>query len=329
VSAPGSIGFFGAGVVGLRAARTVMAQGARRIVANDPRRIAEQQLVRAVGRLARSGDELEVLDCGVVIVAGGPRQLDQAIEVVRRGGACVTTTDDVTDTMKLIELHDSALVSGARLVVGATFMPGASGLIARMLADRLDFIDEIHVAVHGTGGPTCARQHHHALSGVAAGWHDGDWIERPSGSGRELCWFPDPVGPRDCYRAESPEVHLLHHSFPEVGRISARMSATRRDRLTARLPMLSPPHREGGLGGLRVEVRGSLDGERRAEVLGIAERAGQAAGVIAGTVAMALSDGLISAPGIHVLGDAHLPNELLIDRARAAGLTVHEYVGTY
>ena len=47
--------------------------------------------------------------------------------------------------------------------------------------------------------------------------------------------------------------------------ISARRSARRRDRFTARLPMLSPPHQEGGIGALRVEVRGAPP-RRRARV---------------------------------------------------------------
>ena len=135
--------------------------------------------------------------------------------------------------------------------------PGLSGLFARHLANDLAGCDELHVAVHGTAGPACAREHHHALRGWAIGYQDGTWIERPAGSGRELCWFPEPVGARDCYRGEMPDPWLLHRSFPDVRRISARRSATRRDRFTARLPMLSPPHREGGVGALRVEARGA------------------------------------------------------------------------
>ena len=39
-------------------------------------------------------------------------------------------------------------------------------------------------------------------------------------------------------------------------RVTARVAASRRDRLTARLPMLRPPHPEGLIGAVRVEVRG-------------------------------------------------------------------------
>ena len=87
-------------------------------------------------------------------------------------------------------------------------------------------------------------------------WHDGDWVDYLGGTGRELCWFPEPVGALDCYRADIADPLLLHAAFPDVTRISARRSARRRDRFTARLPMLSPPHEEGGVGALRVELRG-------------------------------------------------------------------------
>ena len=69
--------------------------------------------------------------------------------------------------------------------------------------------------------------------------------------------FPSRSGALDCYRADIADPLLLHAAFPEVSRISARRSARRRDRFTARLPMLSPPHEEGGVGALRVELRGS------------------------------------------------------------------------
>ena len=138
------------------------------------------------------------------------------------------------------------------------------------------------MAVHGTAGPACAREHHRALAGPALGWHDGQWIERRGGSGRELCWFPEPVGARDCYRGEMVDPLLLHRSFPDVARISTRASATRRDRLTARLPMLSPPHAEGGIGALRVEARGhGRSGERITIVQGIAELMGTATAAMA------------------------------------------------
>jgi hypothetical protein len=244
------------------------------------------------------------------------------------GHHVVCTSDDVEDTRELLELDEIARQENRVLVVGAAACPGLSGLLVAELAPRVDTIDEIHVAFHGTGGPGCARQHHRALAGDAVGWHDGEWIDRPGGSGRELLWFPEPLGGKDCYRAELPEPLLLHRSFPEVSRISARMSATRRDRLTARLPMMSPPHAEGGVGGVRVEIRGSLNGERCTEVAGVAERTGIIAGAVAASSAMALLNNADSISGVVTLGDGRLNDRALLDDVIRRGITVFEYIGS-
>ena len=99
------------------------------------------------------------------------------------------------------------------------------------------------------------------------------------GSGRELVWFPDPVGAADCYRAGLADPVLLHRAFPDVARIESRQAATRRDRLTSRLPMLRPPHAEGLVGAVSVEVRGRVDG--RVEHQAMAATAPQAWGAAA------------------------------------------------
>jgi hypothetical protein len=246
---------------------------------------------------------------------------------VQRGIHVVSTSGSVDDVRALLDLDDDARLAGATIVVGAAVSPGLSGLLARHLASRLAGVDELHVAVHGTAGPACAREHHRALRGWAVGWQDDRWIERPAGSGRELCWFPEPVGARDCYRAEMPDPWLLHRSFDGVDRISARMSATRRDRFTARLPMLSPPHREGGIGALRVEARGNDEvGGRAAHIMGIAELIGTAAA----SVAAAFVDLVVSggAPvGVVTASDASLPTHDLLANVARGGVRLQAFTG--
>ena len=204
--------------------------------------------------------------------------------------------------------------------------PGLSGLLARYAGGRFDSVDEIHVAAHGTGGPACARQHHRALAGLALVWQDGMWIERASGSGRELCWFPEPVDAHDCYRAELADPLLLVPAFPGVRRVSARLSATRRDRVTARLPMLRRPHPEGTLGGLRVEVRGTRDGAREVEVLGAIDRPAVAAGAVA---AVAVTHVLARGAPTGVLGmaDARLDTDGLLAELAFRGVKAARYIG--
>jgi hypothetical protein len=262
----------------------------------------------------------------VVLATGGPHA-PVAAHLARAGVSVVSVADSLGDIRELLDLDDHFRAAGATLVVGAAMAPGISGLIARYLASQLEVCDEIHVAVHATAGPACARQHHRALGGRAFGWHDGAWIERPAGSGRELAWFPEPVGAHDCYRAELADPLLLHRTLPDVARISARVTATRRDRLTARLPMLRPPHPEGGVGALRVEVRGAdAAGARVVAIAGVAEFVGAAAGAMASVAAQAVRHGEFPT-GAVVTSDAGLDTVSLLDRVRARGVRLQEFTG--
>jgi hypothetical protein len=248
-------------------------------------------------------------------------------ELLTSGLHVVSTSGSTQDVRDLLDFDDLARTSGTTLVVGAAVSPGLSGLLARQLAGGMSHCEELHVAVHGTAGPACAREHHEALRGWAIGWHDEEWIERPAGSGRELCWFPEPVGARDCYRAALPDPWLLHRSFPEVERISARTSATRRDRFTARLPMLSPPHREGGIGALRVEARGRDDrGVRVTHIMGIAELLGTAAAAVAAAFVDHLAANDVPA-GVVTSSDDTLPTANLLSATARSGVRLQSFTG--
>lgn len=265
---------------------------------------------------------------GIVVLATGGRHAARAAELVASGVHVVSTSGGLDDVREMVELDDEARSAGVGLVVGAAVSPGLSGLLARHLFDRLDGCDELHVAVHGTAGPACAREHHRTLRGWAVGWQDGEWIERsPAGGGRELCWFPEPVGARDCYRAELPDPLLLHRGFPDVDRISARASAARRDRFTARLPMLSPPHAEGGIGALRVEARGhDGDGARVTLIHGIAELLGTATAAVAAAFVGHLSSG--TAPtGVITAADPGLPARDLLQSVTRRGVRLQAFTG--
>lgn len=266
-------------------------------------------------------------DVGVVVLACAGRHADIVEPLLRRGVSVVSVADDLDDVRQMIDLDDVARAAEATLVVGAGMTPGLVGLLARLLAEQLDVCDEIHVAVHGTAGPSCARAHHRALSGLAIGYHDGTWIQRPAGSGRELCWFPEPVGAYDCYRAATPAPLLLHRSFPDADRISERVSANRRDRLTAWLPMLSPPHREGGVGAVRVEVRGAdASGARETLIIGIAELVGTAAAATAGALAIEAAAGRLPR-GVVSTGDRELDTIGILHTVEQLGVRLQEFTG--
>ena len=269
----------------------------------------------------------------VVLLANAGHHERTARRFLQHGCSVVSLGDDSKDVLALLSLEPDALAAGRTLVVGAACSPGLSGLLVHYLRAKFDTADETHVAVHGTGGPECARQHHRVLSGTAHGWHEDDWLRRPAGSGRELCWFPDPIGSRDCYRADVADPMLLKHAFPDLHRISARVSATRRDRLTARLPMLIPPHADGDMGGLRVEVRGSRNGERAVEVAGTAHPMGHIAGAVAAAVAHELKRrahfGNPIAPGVFGLGAEPMPNTSILETVMQSGVRVQQFHGVH
>ena len=323
------IGIVGAGVVGSRVAETLRLFSPRQICVHDTEQIISQRLA---ARLSDEKSQISVVDrnamksAKVVVLCGPSPHFSIAKEFLDSGVSVVSTSDDIADWLNLLTLSQLALENKATLIVGAASSPGMSGLLVRHLALSFDSIDEVHVALHGTGGPACARQHHRALSGQSIGWHDGEWLRRPAGSGRELCWFPEPVGAYDCYRAELPDPLLIKRAFPELERVTGRVTATRRDRVFSRVPMMIPPQAEGGMGGLRVEVRGMKNGARLVDVIAVAERVGQVAGVVAANTAHAIDINKIEKQGVHVIGDESMPNAWLIAQICNAGVNLHSFV---
>jgi hypothetical protein len=307
---PTTIALVGTGVVGERIAKRldVVAPEAR-VVYFDSRE--------------RSG----IPDCDAAVLAHPGPHAPLASELLAVGIDVISVSDTIDDLRALLDLHDLATSMDCTLVAGAGMSPGLTGLLARLLARRMAICDEIHIAVHGTAGPACARQHHVALGGRAVGFHDGHWVTKRSGAGRELCWFPEPVGAYDCYDAQRAEPLAVHHGFPGVERIRARMSATRRDRLTARLPMLSPPHREGGVGAVRVEARGTdADGGRVTLIAGIAELVGTAAAATAAAMTGAACRAELPS-GVVTTGDDRFDTIGVLRDVERLGVRVQEFTG--
>jgi saccharopine dehydrogenase-like NADP-dependent oxidoreductase len=323
----------GIGAVGSRAARQLASTDGLdqlTIVDHDAAKLA--QLTDALAsperiqtlRCRRDRQPGTALDDADVLILATPRGHRKAAEVaLERGVHVVSVSDDIEEVRSLLALDAEARERAVSVVVGAAFAPGLTCVLARHAASAFDSVQEIHVASLGTGGPACARRHHAALAETAVDWRDGGWRRRPAGSGRELCWFPDPIGGADCYRAGMPDSLLLVPAFHGVERVTARMAATRRDRLTAWLPMLRQPHPEGMLGAVRVEVRGRRGPAYDAQVLGAIDRPAMAAGTVAALAAAWTADGRLTragAGGLAELVDEPVPflRELARRGVRAA-----------
>lgn len=240
-------------------------------------------LDRRVTSLAGPPDPRDPPDVTVLASPTGTH-VRWAETMLAAGSHVVSIGDDPDEIEALLALDGLAARHGRSLVVGSGFCPGLSGILARLAAGQLDVVEAISVSKAGTGGPACARQHHRALKRSGQDWRDGEWELRRGGSGRDLAWFPDPIGARDCYRGALASPILLQRVFPDAHRISARMAATRRDRFTGKLPMLRRPHRDGGPGAIRVEVRGRLNGGVETLVYGVMDHPSVAAATVAAVV---------------------------------------------
>lgn len=319
-SSPPIIGMVGYGVTGRRIGAQLVAQRMRLAVFDPSVSIAAPTAVAVA-----QPEDLAVTD--VVALCHPHPHAEIAADLLATGTSVVSMSADVTDVRELLDLDSVARRHGSALIVGAAMSPGLSGLLADHVWRQLARAEEIHIAAHGTAGPACAAQHHDALGDTAIGWHDGDWIERPGGSGRELDWFPEPIGARDCYRAALPDPLLLHRMFPGVARISARVSGTRRDRLTARLPMLTPPHAAGDIGAVRVEVRGAMaDGRRETLIAGASGPAADlAAAVVVACLEVCISGSI--EPGLHLVGGSTIESRRLLRRVTELGVKLQEFTG--
>lgn len=270
------------------------------------------------------GYHLEPGDIALLATPCGTH-LELASAAIGRGAHVVSISDSTGEIQSLLELDAKARSQQATLIVGAGFAPGLSCLLARHGASKLQQIEDISVSKHGTGGPACARQHHRASKQSGYDWVDGEFLTRPAGSGRDLVWFPDAVGAKDCYRAALPSAVLLKRMFPQARRITARMSASRRDRLTSRLPMLRRPHKDGGPGAIRVEVRGRGPTGYMTAVYGVAGAPSTAAATVAVVAARKIADGACI-PGSRGMAEQGDPVPWL-DAIRAAGLKIEAFSG--
>ncbi|MCS5689164.1 uncharacterized protein METZ01_LOCUS18183 [marine metagenome] len=279
-----TVAVIGTGVVGQRVARQLAASGlVKRLILGSRR----PQRLHGFARQLIDID-IEVISPGplptadVTVLAqptGGHAEL--AEEALGNGSHIVSVSDSVKDAQGLLDLDTAAVKADRSVIIGAAFSPGMSCLLARHAGSRFDRVEEVHVARMGTGGPACQRQLHRARTKESIDWRDGGWRKRPGGTGRELVWFPDPLGARDCYRAALPDALLLSSNFPDANRITSKVAGTRRDRLTAWLPMLRAPHSDGGPGAVRIEIRGVRDGIQTTDVIGAIDYPSAAAAAVA------------------------------------------------
>lgn len=322
----------GAGSVGARAAHELAAAptDVTEVEVIDPDPDRRTGLARALGEAGRvGGSSYTGQACDLVLIAA-PAGMHARIGAAALGSGAhvVSVGDSIAGVRSLLRLDAKARSVDRNVVVGAGFAPGLTCLLAKHGASGFDRVEEVHIAKAGTGGPECARQHHDALGRAAVDYRDGAFVRRRSRTGRELCWFPDPIGPRDCYRAALADALLLAPAFEGVERVTSRVAANRRNRLTGLFPMLRRPHADGGPGAVRVELRGRRGSSWDVAVYGVMDHPAGAAGAVAAVSALAVLDGRMGPPGAGGLATVADPLFLIAElHRRGVRAAVFEGVG--
>lgn len=272
----------------------------------------------------------EIGGCDVVVDCLGS-EVDLGLSIAEAamdaGVDYVTNCDDWQTTSALLELDPDAAESGVLAVTGAGATPGLTNAMALHAANSFDSVDEIHIAwVGSTNNPSGAETVSQTLKtfvGEVPTYADGAWRNIRAGSGRELVWFPSPVGGVDVVSCGHPEPLTLPRNIDGLTAVTVKGSigiALLQDllRVASRLGLSrSGIERLGGVSGidswlpgvglisggprwagLRVEVRGMRNGARETVVLGAIDAMQNLAGASLAATALMVGSGEIAKKGV-------------------------------
>jgi hypothetical protein len=323
----------GAGAVGRRAARQLAeTEGVERILVTDAVPERADTVVEYLGGIAKALEwsPADALPAGVAAVAvalDGASERPIAERALEAGVPMACCSDDPQSVRGLLDLDDAAREAGVAVAAGCALAPGLSDVLARHAAGAVERVDEIHVARAGAAGPTCVSSVVRSTRGSVQEWRDGAWVRERAWSGRQLVWFPAPVGGLDCHRAASAQAALLVDAFPQLSRVSMRVAAAGGDGFKVpglRLPKVPLPSRrgsdpEGEWGAVWVEVRGRRGRSEEILVYGAVDRMAFASGAVLAQSAAWLA-GLGASPptqtGVHGLAALVDPVPFLSELAR-------------
>lgn len=136
----------------------------------------------------------------------GVKVLKAAIDA---GVNFVDINDDYDATRDSLELNDQAKRAGVTTIIGLGASPGITNMLAKLGANKLNRVDEIHTSwavslgEEGGGGGSAATDHwFHCITGKVPTYRDGKWVNIPAGSEPEIVDFP-------------PEIEVFHVGHAE------------------------------------------------------------------------------------------------------------------
>jgi saccharopine dehydrogenase-like NADP-dependent oxidoreductase len=203
-------------------------------------------------------------------------------------------------TKQQLNYDEQAKKAGILNIIGCGETPGISNVLARWGADRMESIDSIHIRDGEWGKDSLewlqysVRTSMDEMTEPSIIYKDGEYVELPPRSGRELYTFPDPIGEQECFTVPFEEAvtfpkylgkpvnlvemkvtvsKLLMDNFdileqfgvtsPEPVTTRAGVTVPPVDVLIACiLKMKIPPRKERTHSCIAIEMKGSLNGEK-------------------------------------------------------------------
>jgi len=125
----------------------------------------------------------------------------------------------VVSTREVLKLDEVAKNAGVPVLIGFGDTPGLVNVLARYGADKLDAVEEIHIAGGGTAAKGLAgmeRIWHNVISDPALIYRDGRVLEIPARGDKELIQVPGVTEPFEVMSARHTEVLTIPRFIPGV-----------------------------------------------------------------------------------------------------------------
>lgn len=252
---------------------------------------------------------------------------------IRAGVNYVDVCDDKRATQQRLTLHEMARAAGVTALIDTGTFPGIDNVLVADALQRRPQADDVRLhfvcAGSGGGGFGVLQTTFIAVSQPYEQLVDGLWQQTPSYRGRTIVDFGPPLGQRQVYDFEVPELWSLAHAFPQLKRCTSKFGSIPEIWNWATMALAMSPERYrtdrafldraaewslpkvhridqrvGAALGIRIEVR-SPDGAHEVTLFH-ADSTVEAVGWATGIAAAMVLAGEIDAPGV-LLPETHIP----------------------
>lgn len=261
----------------------------------------------------------------------------------------VDICDDYGPMQEVLAQDGAAREAGVTAITGLGWTPGMTNVMARKGADLLDEVSEIKVAWAGgaadSQGLAVIKHVFYAVTGKVPTYLDGQWLEVPAMSGKEVVEFPEPLGKVEVFHCGHPEP-LTIPRYIKAKTVSLKGALTPKwnDQLAAlfvRLHLTDTPQkidkvsrmihsiegifRAGGIpaSAMRVDVLGTKDGVAKHYAYSAIDKMGRLTGIPAAIGAVMLARGAVREKGVFAPEACIVPDVLISELARR-GVKVYE-----